>query len=153
MKVKKYLSLFISGGMVYPFFELLSKIMRNPHIELKAELSLWMVLVGGITFILLGLINETKLKNSRMVFQTLIGGLICLVSELLFGLILNVWLKLDIWHYETLHILHQTSLRSVLLMTLITPFAFWLDDNLRYLYYSEGDKKSLLNVYKNLFTK
>lgn len=63
-----------------------------------------MLIVGGFSFILIGTINEYffKYKKSPILLQLIISGLIITILELISGLILNVWLELDIWDYSNL---------------------------------------------------
>lgn len=87
----KYFILFFVGGVIYFFIEILWR--GYSFIE--------MFLLGGLCFISIGLIGEHyfAFKKSLLIQQ----GIACLIItslELIFGLILNVWLGLSIWDYS-----------------------------------------------------
>lgn len=78
----KYLFLFIIGGIMYGMIEMLFR--GYTH---------WsMVLLGGICFIFVGLINEVIPWDMPLIFQMLIGGTIITLCEFITGCIVNLWL-------------------------------------------------------------
>ena len=88
----KYAALFIIGGTVYYGIELLWR--NRSH---------WtMAVVGGICFILCGLINEVLDYDYPLLLQGIIGSLFITGVELFSGIVLNIWLDLGIWDYSGL---------------------------------------------------
>ena len=62
-----------------------------------------MLAVGGTACVLVGAINQKpRFYRMPMLAQAVIGALLVLVVELAAGLILNVWLGLEIWDYSHL---------------------------------------------------
>lgn len=79
----------VLGGLAYVGVELLWR--GHSH---------WtMALLGGLCFVAIGLLNEGLYPPSLPV-QMLMGAAIVTVAELLTGLIVNVWLGLDVWDYS-----------------------------------------------------
>lgn len=58
-----------------------------------------MGVLGGVCFVAVGLLNEIQ-QRPPLVLQMAQGAVICTVLELLAGLVLNVWLGLDVWDYS-----------------------------------------------------
>ncbi|WP_084156250.1 putative ABC transporter permease [Clostridium akagii] len=93
-----------------------------------------------------------KLKAYQKI---LIGGLVITLGELISGVILNLWLHLNIWSYasDRFNFLGQIELKNCILWTLIiTPLILWLDSHLTYYLYKEDKPISLIGFYKDLFT-
>lgn len=59
-----------------------------------------MVLVGGICFLLIGLLNERYPWEMALTSQMLLAAAIVTAAEFLVGMVLNVWMRLDIWNYS-----------------------------------------------------
>lgn len=129
--------------------------------------SLWMGLLGGILLLTLGKYNEIHSikKNLNLFQQSLCGSALITLLELIAGLILNVWLGFNIWTYsgltyDPLAILTggQISFTFMFAWFLISPLAFWLDDQLRWLFYRMGichecnGHYSLLWLYSQMLT-
>ena len=117
--------------------------------------SLWMIPVGGASGAILGLFNERKKgKELKMFIQCILGALIILGLELVSGLILNKGLNLNIWDYSHLpfNIAGQVCLPFAGLWFLLCPFAFWIDDFLRFALYGEESKYGIERPYIKLFT-
>ena len=55
-----------------------------------------MGILGGVCFVAVGLLNEIQ-QRPPIILQMAQGAVICTVLELLTGLVLNVWLGLDVW--------------------------------------------------------
>ena len=92
-QLAKYLYLFLFGGLAYYLIEVLWR--GYSHMA--------MAVVGGLCFVLIGLINEGILcRGMPLVLQMTIAAGIVVVIELIAGLILNVWLGLGIWDYSKL---------------------------------------------------
>ena len=125
----KYAALFIIGGTVYYGIELLWR--NRSH---------WtMAVVGGICFILCGLINEVLDYDYPLLLQGIIGSLFITGVELFSGIVLNIWLDLGIWDYSGLpfNFLGQICLPFSLLWVVLAMVAIVLDDYLRYFLFGE----------------
>ena len=90
-KAKKYGVLALIGGIIYGALEILVR--GHTH---------WtMVILGGVCFIAVGLINEIIPWNMPLTVQMLIGSIIITTLEFCCGCIVNIWLKWDIWDYSS----------------------------------------------------
>lgn len=98
-----------------------------------------MFILGGICFVLIGLINEFYDWNMPLWKQMLIASLVVTVAEFVGGAILNIWLGLDIWDYNNLrfNLLGQISLGYSILWFFLSLPALFLDDWLRWKLFEE----------------
>lgn len=88
----RHLPIGVIGGFVYVLIELAWR--GHTH---------WtMFVLGGLGFVLFGLVNELLPHDLPLVWQAVIGALAVTLAEFIAGLILNVWLGLDIWDYSML---------------------------------------------------
>lgn len=125
--MKKLSTLFTIGGLSYYLIEVVWR-----------GYSHWsMYIVGGLAFILIGGINEYLSWDTNFFKQCLIATIAVLILEFIAGCILNIWLGLDIWYYDKLHILHQISLPFAFVWYGLSAIAIILDDYLRYWIYKE----------------
>lgn len=127
--ILKHAALALIGGCVYFLIELLWR--GHSH---------WtMVVMGGVCFILIGDINEFIPWNMPLILQGGIGSAVITSMELVCGVILNIWLKLDIWDYSTMpfNFLGQICLPFSLLWVALSIAAVILDDWLRYWLFKE----------------
>ncbi|WP_373419509.1 putative ABC transporter permease [Sporanaerobacter sp. PP17-6a] len=90
-----------------------------------------MFILGGLCFVSVGLINEYyfKLKKSLLIQQS-VSCLVITTLELIFGLILNVRLRLNVWDYSNLkfNLMGQICLEySVLWFFLSLPAIIFYD--------------------------
>jgi len=83
----KILILFLMGGTIYAGIEVLAR--EFTHIS--------MFITGGLCFVLIGQLKRTGLP---VTVQMLISCAIITALELACGLIVNVWLGLDVWDYS-----------------------------------------------------
>lgn len=129
MKQFKHLILFMIGGISYFIIELLWR--GYSHIS--------MFILGGICFVLIGLINEYLTFEMPLWKQQLISACIITILEFIFGIILNVWLKLNIWDYSNfkINILGQVSLLYCIFWFFLSIIAIILDDYLRHWLFKE----------------
>ncbi len=120
----KYTLLFLVGGFAYGALENLTR--GYSHIS--------MFVAGGICFILIGLLNEVYTWDFSLVGQMLISSMIITMVEFIAGLIVNVWLKLNVWDYSKLpyNILGQVCLLFTNIWFFVSLFGILLDDYLRY---------------------
>ena len=128
----KYLIFLIVGGAAYYGIELLAR-----------GFSHWtMFLVGGICFILVGLLNEITPKMP-LLKQMFVSALMITVIELIAGCILNLWLKLNIWDYsdEFLNLLGQINLKHTIYWFFLSSIGIVLDDYIRFFLFGEEKPK------------
>jgi uncharacterized membrane protein len=127
----KYILLFFIGGYSYCGVEILFR--GYSHIS--------MLVAGGICFILIGLLNEKFPHKIALVSQMVISALIITAVEFVVGLIVNVWMKLDVWDYSKLpyNIMGQICLLYTNIWFILSLGAILLDDYLRY--YLLGEEK------------
>ena len=125
----KHLILFMFGGFVYVGMELCFR--GYSHI------SMWFL--GGLCFILIGAINELIPWSMKFWKQMLIGAIIITVLEFITGIVVNLWLGLQVWDYSTmpLNILGQICLPFTIIWFFISAIAIVVDDHLRYKWFGE----------------
>lgn len=158
-ELRKLTVLFFTGFVIYITIEVVWTSVQNIYeigsgpMALMGGSSLWMGVLGGILFLLLGQINEFAVVRDRfpLAIQSLIGALLITVLEFITGMILNVWLKLDIWDYTGFPLANlfynQINLVHSLCWFLLCPFAFWMDDVLRWVFYRVGNCKKSNGIY------
>lgn len=128
----KYLTLLLIGGAAYYCIELLSR-----------GVSHWtMFLVGGICFILVGIINEITPKMP-LIRQMLISAIIITAIEFVAGCILNLWLGWNIWDYsdEFGNFLGQICPKHTIYWFLLSSVGIVVDDYIRYFLFGEEKPK------------
>nr|WP_312578327.1 hypothetical protein [Sedimentibacter sp.] len=128
-QLSKNIFLFAIGGLLYYLTEILWR--GYSHIS--------MFILGGICFVLIGLINELFTFQMPLWKQQLIAAVIITGIEFITGLILNVWLQLNIWDYSGLrfNLFGQISFKYSAIWFLISLLAILLDDWLRYWLFKE----------------
>lgn len=125
----KYLFLFLVGGVLYNLIEILFR--GHTH---------WtMYIVGGVCFILLGLLNEITDWEFPLLWQAIDGGIIITLVEFVAGCIVNLWLGWCVWDYSNMpfNILGQICLPFSVLWCLLSVIGIILDDWLRYIFFGE----------------
>lgn len=130
----KYLLLFFIGGTIYIIIELIWRWL------LHSSPTHWsMFILGGLSFLLIGEINEYLSWDTLFYIQCLIGTTIVLILEFIFGCILNLWLKLNVWDYsnQPLNLLGQICVPFAFLWYLLTAIAIVIDDYIRYWLFNE----------------
>ena len=130
----KYLLLFFIGGTIYITIELIWRWL------LHSSPTHWsMFILGGLSFLLIGEINEYLSWDTLFYIQCLIGTTIVLILEFIFGCILNLWLKLNVWDYsnQPLNLLGQICGPFAFLWYLLTAVAIVIDDYIRYWLFNE----------------
>ena len=128
-KLIKVVVLFILGGCVYVLVE---KLFRGySHIS--------MFLLGGVDFVLIGMLNESGKLGVSIIAESFVGALIITASELITGYFLNIRLGLGVWDYSDLpfNFLGQISLYYSLLWIPVSFLAIILDDLLRFVLFGE----------------
>lgn len=168
-QIKKWMWLFIAGFFIYIGIEVLftsitgSMIGFNERVyfSLSGYSSIWMGIIGGVLLIILGELNGINIiKKQNLFVQSLIGAAIILATEFISGYVLNIKWGLSVWDYSTyfLNVMGQINFFYAIFWFLLSPFAFWADDNLRWVFYKTGicqDAEASYDLcwfYKQLFT-
>ena len=117
------------GGSVYVLLELV----------LRGRSHWTMFLLGGLCFVLIGLINEVIPWETPLLLQGVIGSAIVTALEFATGCIVNLWLGWGVWDYSNLpfNLLGQICLPFSLLWVVVSIAAVVLDDWLRYRWFGE----------------
>lgn len=128
-RIEKHVILFAIGGMGYFFLEVL----------VRGYSHYTMFLCGGACFVCCGLLNENVKIKMSFVSQMVLSSLIITALEFMTGLIVNVWLKMDIWDYSNLpyNFMGQICLFYSFLWFLVSSVAIVMDDYLRYKLFQE----------------
>jgi len=128
-KIFKYAVLFIYGGVIYYFIELIYRGYSHPA----------MILVGGLCFICIGVLNENYTNQLPVIKQMAISSAVVTAIEFIAGIILNIWLKLNIWDYSNLrfNLLGQISIQTSIVWFFLALPSIYLDDYLRYWMFSK----------------
>jgi len=112
-----------SGDMVG--FRGLSKL------SLMGYTSLWIFPIGGICGIIIGSLNDRpRYYNLKMWQQILIGGSLITTIELLAGIFLNLYLRLNLWDYsqDRFNFMGQICFRNCIWWYVLPIVIIWLDD-------------------------
>lgn len=133
----KYILLFFVGGYAYCGVEILFR--GFSHIS--------MLIAGGICFILIGLLNDIFPYKISIVSQMVLSAIIITFVEFLSGLIVNVWLDLNVWDYSALpyNFMGQICLLYTNIWFLLSLPAILMDDYLKY--YLLGEEKPEYRVF------
>lgn len=124
----KYFILLLIGGVAYYCIEILAR-----------GFSHWtMFFVGGICFILIGIINEITPKMP-LIHQMILSAVIITAIEFISGCVLNLWLGLGIWDYSENfgNILGQICPKHTVYWFLLSSVGIVVDDYIRYFLFEE----------------
>lgn len=125
----KYFTLFSLGGLLYMMIEILFS--RSTH---------WtMGILGGLCFLLIGLINSTFSYDFSLIKQMTMSAILITALEFVAGVILNLGLHLAIWDYSHLpfNILGQVCLPFSFIWFFLSLPAIFLDDFIRWQLFGE----------------
>ena len=141
-QIEKYMILFAIGGMAYFLLEVLVR-----------GYSHYSMFLGGACFLCCGLLNENMKIKMSFISQMVLSALIITALEFITGLIVNIWLKMDIWDYSQLpyNFMGQICLLYSIFWFLVSSVAIVLDDFLRYKIFNEEkphDRKAI-DIFKN----
>lgn len=128
-KIPKNIFLFLVGGFGYVGIEILFRGYSHPS----------MFVLGGLCFLLCGLINEYVDWSLPLISQQFIAMMIITVLEFITGCIVNIWLKLDVWDYSNLpyNLCGQICLIFTIAWFFLSIVGIVLDDFLRWKFYGE----------------
>ena len=121
--------LFLIGGGIYYLFEILWR-----------GYSHWtMFILGGICFVIIGLLNEQYDYNMPLVEQMFSSMIIITTLEFISGVILNIILKMNIWDYSNLpfNLFGQICIPFMIIWFFLSPIAIVVDDYIRYFIFKE----------------
>ena len=123
----KYFILFSIGGLLYMLLE----------IGFSGSTHWTMGILGGICFILIGLIDSYY--ELPLYKQMLMSAIIITALEFISGTILNLGFHLDIWDYSQLplNVLGQVCLPFSILWFFLSLPAILLDDWIRFSFFNE----------------
>lgn len=129
MRLAKYLILFSSGGIIYIIIELLFRGFSHQS----------MFFIGGLCFIIIGLINELLDSDTPMLIQMFLSSVMITTVEFISGCILNILLGLNVWDYSKVwgNVLGQISLPFMAAWFFLSAAGIFLDDILRYIIFKE----------------
>lgn len=138
----KYLLIWEIGGIVYYCIEILFR--GYSHVS--------MYILGGFCLVLIGLLNEIYSSNLYIELQILIGDIVVVFLEFITGLIVNIWLKLDVWDYTDMpfNIMGQICLPFALVWIPVIFVAILLDDFIRYEIFYEGQPTYRSWIYEKI---
>lgn len=113
--------MFLLGGTSYVLLELLAR--GRSHISMFAA--------GGLCCLLIfRLCCVGRLRHARRFWRCAVGSVLITAVEFATGLLVNVWLELQVWNYSALpfNLLGQVCLRYSLLWGLLTLPVLWLGE-------------------------
>lgn len=125
----KYLFLFYFYACTYVTIEV--------FFRTRSHWTMW--LLGGLCGLLIGALNNKTSWNYPLLLQGIQGSAIVTVLEFIFGCILNIWLKMDIWDYSDmpLNLGGQICLPFSLAWIPLSIVCVVLDDYLCYWFFDE----------------
>ena len=125
----KQFFLFVIGGIIYGMIEIAFR--GNTH---------WtMLIVGGLCFTGIGLLNEYPYFRPNLLTQAVLGMIIITTLEFISGVVINIILGWNVWDYSglPLNILGQICLPFCFAWLGLSIIAIFIDDGLRYLIFKE----------------
>ncbi len=113
----------LMGGFIYGAIEILFRGYTHPS----------MFITGGLCLVWVGGLNSFFRKRIPLPVQMLLGGIIITAAEFICGLIVNVWLKMDVWDYSGIpfNIMGQVCLLFLFFWFLISLPAIFIEDFIR----------------------
>lgn len=105
----------------------------------RGHLTHWtMFILGGLVGVLIGGINERIEWDMPFFQQCTIGMGVAIFSEAVAGIVLNILLQLNIWHYTKLAFFwNQCSLPFCIIWFVLATVCIVLDDFLRWKLFGE----------------
>ena len=136
----KYVFLWLIGGGIY----------YGVEIAYRGYSHYTMFILGGVCFVLIGLINEILSWDTYIELQILIGVICVLILEFLVGCVVNLWLGMGVWDYSNVpfNVLGQICLPFALLWIPLVTVAIFLDDYIRYYILKEERPRYASLIFK-----
>ena len=130
-KIKKILLLFTAGGFIYGAIEIIDR--GFTHIS--------MFIVGGVCFVLIGMLEYAK-RDIPVTVRMIISAAIITALELISGVIVNLWLQLNVWDYsnEPLNFLGQICVRASAIWFFLSFVGVYADSFARRKMFGESRK-------------
>lgn len=118
------------GGTLYFFMEVIYKTLKGT----PEHISWTMLVVAFILCIPLERFGDELPWEMPMILQVLICGIAITIVELISGIIINIWLNLNVWDYSNLpfNFLGQICLQFSLLWIILSYFGIKIFDWIRY---------------------
>ena len=135
----KGLVLFLIGGATSALLEVIWR--GYTHVT--------MFVLGGVLFIVLGALNENLLEwDTPLFIQGLIGAVVVTSAELISGIVLNLWLGMNVWSYSDIpfNFMGQICLPFSLLWVPVSMAAIVLDDYIRFWLF--GERRPAYTLFK-----
>lgn len=134
----KYIFLAWFGGSAYVTMEVFA----------RARSHWTMFVLAAVVFISVGLFNELLSWETSLVWQVLIGVAMATLSELLTGLVVNVWLGWGVWDYSQMpgNLWGQICPQFTALWVPLILLAIVLDDVIRWRFF--GEERPRYRVWK-----
>ncbi|MDD4370918.1 MAG: hypothetical protein PHD56_07590 [Anaerostipes sp.] len=128
-KIEKEVILFALGGMSYFILEII----------VRGYSHYTMFLCGGLCFLSCGKLNEKAHGKISFVGQMVLSSIIITGVELVTGIIVNLWLKWDIWDYSNMpyNFMGQICLLYSIFWFFISGIIILMDDYLRHILFHE----------------
>lgn len=130
--IVKYCVIFVVGAVVYMTIEILYRGFTH-----------WtMGVLGGISLILIGIIDETTTEDLPLLVQAPLASIIITLLEYYAGCILNLKLGMDIWDYSGLpfNVDGQICLYFSLAWMVLGMVAVVIDNSIRHYFFGEPMK-------------
>lgn len=129
LNIFKSIFLFAFGGGIYCIIEMLFR--GHTHFT--------MIFVGGVCFLMCGMLNEVIPWEMPLPEQMIICAVNITAVEFIAGMILNVWLNLNVWDYSNmpLNIMGQICLPFSVAWFFLSAVGIIMDDYLRYWIFNE----------------
>lgn len=122
--MKNHIIMFLFGAYAYGLIEVLWR--GYTH---------WsMAIAGGVCFLLLHGLNRRLIGKVSYLSRCILGGLTVTAVELIAGVVLNLWWKLDVWDYSALpmNLWGQICLPFTLLWCALMLVVIGLEQMLRF---------------------
>lgn len=135
--ILKFIMLFSTGGMLYGIIETLFR--GFSHIS--------MFIAGGICFVFIGLLDESRKIRIPFIMQMLISSVIITAVELVTGMIVNIGLNLNVWDYSYIPFNYkgQICLLFSIMWFFLSGIGIILEDLIRIIIFKENN--SLLDKF------
>ena len=130
--------IFMAGGFIYGAIEILYRGHTHPS----------MFVLGGLSLLWVGGLNSFFGKNPPLLLQMAAGSVIITLGEFVCGVVVNLWLGMDVWDYSKMpfNIMGQVCLLFVFIWFFLSLPAILIEDYMRSGMFGEPKR-----VYKRLF--
>lgn len=124
-KTGHVLLVFFFGAFIYGFLEILWRGYTHPS----------MLVLGGICFSLIFILEE-QISHINIFSRCLLYALIISALEFVFGIVLNMWLRLNVWDYSDipLNLLGQICLPFTALWYLLSLVSCKVCEAIRFVF-------------------